>query len=121
MIYCHDINGVFKGLIQKQSSTERRGFIDYSQRSLKAVLLHDENSKPSIPIAHSVHLKETYDEVNIILQAIYCNVQQWGICGDLKMTGDGSGLYEVLLLLNLWDIRSTAENYIKLDWEPRSW
>jgi len=37
------------------------------------------------------------------------------------MTGDGSGLYEVLLLLNLWDIRSTAENYIKLDWEPRSW
>jgi len=77
MIYCHDISGVFKGLIQEKHSIEWRIFIDYSQRSLQAILLHDENSKPSIPFAHSVHLKETYDEIKILLEAIQYNVQQW--------------------------------------------
>ena len=87
MIYCHDINGAFKGLIHEQNPSEWRGFIHYSQQSLKAVPLHNENSQPSTLIAHSVHLKQTHDEMKILLQAIQYNVQEWGICGDLKMTG----------------------------------
>jgi len=76
MIYCRDINGVFKGLIQEQYSSEWRVFIDYSQRSVQAVL-HDENSKTSIPFVHSVHLKETYDEMKLLLEEIQYNVQKW--------------------------------------------
>jgi hypothetical protein len=79
------------------------GFIDYSYRSLKDVLLHDENSKASIPIAHSLHLKETYDDMKILLQAILYNVQRWGICAenDWYVAGRARRLYEVLLLLIL--------------------
>ena len=87
MNYCHDINGVFKGMFQEQNPSEWWGFIRYSQQSLKAVHLHNENSQPSTLIAHSVHLKQTHDEMKILLQAIQYNVQEWGICGDLKMTG----------------------------------
>jgi len=58
MVCCHDINGVFKGLIHEQNPSDWRVSLDYSQRSLRAVFLHNENSKPSIPIVHSVHLKK---------------------------------------------------------------
>jgi len=58
---CHDTNWVFRVLIHEQTPSEWRVFIDFSQRSLKAVVLHNENCKVSIPIVHSVHLKETYD------------------------------------------------------------
>jgi len=36
-------------------------FIDYLKRSLKAVLPHCGNILASMSIAHSVHLKETYE------------------------------------------------------------
>ena len=58
----------------------------------KAVLLHNEISEPSIPIAHSVHLKETYNEMKILLEGKEYNVEQWGNCGDLKMTGMMKGM-----------------------------
>jgi len=70
MVCCHDTNGVFSGLIHKQTALEWRVFIDRSQRSLKAVVLLNENCKTLIQIVHSVHLKETYDEMKILLQAI---------------------------------------------------
>ena len=38
--------------------------------SRKAVLLHNGNILPSIPIAHSVHLKETYKNKEILMKAI---------------------------------------------------
>jgi len=85
MIYCQDTNSDFKKVIHVETPSEWRVFIHYSQRSLKAVLLYNENSKPSIPIVHSVHLKETYDKMKILLEAIQYNVQQWGICGELRM------------------------------------
>jgi hypothetical protein len=44
-----------------------RLFIDSSSRSLKAVLLHNGNLYPSIPVAHSVQMKEDYDNVKHLL------------------------------------------------------
>jgi hypothetical protein len=74
-------------MIQKQNSSEWLIFIVYSQRSPKAVILHNENSKPSTQIVHSVHLKEAKDKMKILLEANQYNFQQWGMCGNLKMTG----------------------------------
>jgi len=48
-----------------------RLFIDSSKTSLKAVLLHNTNKYASIPIAHSVYLKESYENVKTILDAIH--------------------------------------------------
>ena len=57
---CHDIEEPFQTLGIVHIVNEWRLFIDSSKRSLKAVL-HIENKKPSIPIAHSAQLKELYE------------------------------------------------------------
>ena len=45
-------------------------FIDSSKRSLKAVLLHNGILKPVIPIAHSFYLKESFINLQEVLDAI---------------------------------------------------
>jgi hypothetical protein len=122
MVFCHNINGLFKGLKQEHNLSDWRLFFDSSQRSLKAVLRKG-NSKPYIPTAHSIHLKETYDNMRILLEAMQYNVHQRNICEDLKVTGKLTGMKggftQFCCFLRLWDSRSTAEHYIKRDWEPQ--
>ena len=123
MVYCHDINGLFRELRQEHIPSDWRLFIDSSQRSLKAVLLHNGNSKPSIPIAHSVHLKETYDNMKLLLDTLSYDRYQWNICGDLKvigmLMGMQAGFTKFCCFLCLWDSRNTDQHYIKHDWELR--
>jgi len=49
---------------------EWRLFVDSWKLGLKAVLLHNGNRLPSIPVAHVVHVKETYDNLKQLLNAI---------------------------------------------------
>ncbi|GFG40816.1 hypothetical protein Cfor_08064 [Coptotermes formosanus] len=108
---------------QEYNSSDWWLFIDSLQRSLKAVLLHNRNSKTSIAIAHSVHFKETYNNMKILLEAIQCNVHQGNTCGDLKVIGIFMGMQgsftKFCCFLCLRDSYSTAERYIECDWEPR--
>ena len=68
--YCKNITGLFTSLGLPHNPSDWRLFIDSSKRSLKGVLLHNGNKYPSIPIAHSVHLKESYDNMELLLEAI---------------------------------------------------
>ena len=79
LCYCNDIKELFQtlGIIH----IVNRAFIDSSKRSLKAVLLHIGNNKPSIPIAYSAQLKEFYDSIEISLHAIHYSDYQWSLCG----------------------------------------
>jgi len=45
--FCHDIDGLFKGLKQEHNPPDWRLFIDSSQRRLKADILH--NGIPNVP------------------------------------------------------------------------
>lgn len=67
LCYCHDINGLSSSLSQERFLAQCHLLIDSSQRSLKAVLLHNGKAKPSVPNAHSVHLKESYDYMKTLL------------------------------------------------------
>ena len=49
-----------------------------------AVLLHNGNTLPSIPVGHSVHNKESYENTKILMEAINYDKFKWQICGDLK-------------------------------------
>ena len=84
LCYCNNINGLVENLSQVHSPRDWRLFIDSSKRSLKAVLLHIGNQKPCIPIAHSLHLNETHENMKILLDAIDYKNHQWNICGDLN-------------------------------------
>ena len=59
--------------------------IDSSKRSLKAVLLHNGNIKPSIPVAHVLDMKEAYESMTAILKVINYSEHAWNISGDLKV------------------------------------
>ena len=51
------------------------------------LLLHNGNIHPSIPIAHSVHMKETYETMDLLLEAVSYLNYEWKMCGDLKVMG----------------------------------
>ena len=99
-------------------------FIDSSKLSLKGVLLHNRNKYPSIPIAHSVHLKESYDNMELLLEAIKYSEYQWILCGDLKviglLMGMQAGFTKYCCFLCLWDSRAVSQHYKQRDWGSRS-
>ena len=76
--FCHNIRSLFQELQRRDEhkSSEWRLLINFSQRSLKAVLLHNGNSKRSVSIPHSVHLKKTYDNMKMLLEVICYNDYQ---------------------------------------------
>ncbi|KAJ8884845.1 hypothetical protein PR048_011041 [Dryococelus australis] len=47
-------------------SNKKRLFIDSSKTCLKAVLLHNGNTYSTLPVAHSVHMKESYENLYIL-------------------------------------------------------
>ena len=61
-----------------------RLFIDASKLSLKALLLRNGNTLPSVAVSHSVHNKESYGNMKILMEAINYDKFKWQICGDLK-------------------------------------
>lgn len=121
--FCHDIFGLFNELGQFYDAGEWRLFIDSSKESLKAVLLHNGNEKPSIPLAHAVNMKESYDTMAKLLHFIKYKEHNWKLCCDLKVVAMLSGLQggytKHCCFLCLWDSRDRAQHYTKKDWPKR--
>ena len=69
----------------EHNPAEWRLFIDSSKTSLKAVLLHNRNIKPSIPEGYSILRKETYNTMKILLDLLEYPKYTWKICSDLKV------------------------------------
>jgi hypothetical protein len=78
----------------EHKSEEWLPFIDSFKVSLKRVLLHNRNKKRSIPVAHAVGMKETYERMSHILNARKYKEHRWQLCDNLKV---------VKLLLGLQD------------------
>jgi hypothetical protein len=85
LVTCKEADGLFKALNVSHCSDEWRLFIDSSKVSLKAVLLHNGNVLPSIPVAHAFGLKQSEDSVKQLLQYIKYHTYKWNICLDLKV------------------------------------
>ena len=121
LCYRHSVIGLFKAIGICCNTSDWRFFIDSSSRSLKAILLHNTNQWPSIPLAHSVHMKETYENVKILLSALKYN---WEVIGDFKMVaflmGLQGGFTKFPCYLCLWDSRNTALHYHQRSWPLRS-
>ena len=103
---------------------EWRLFIDSSTKSLKTVSLHNGNIFPSLPIAHSVHLKKNYKSVKILLESIKYHEYNWQLIGDLKIMGFLMGLpggyTKYPCFLCLWDSRADVQHYVQQSWPIRT-
>jgi hypothetical protein len=57
LVACTDIDGVMQTLNINHNPLGWWLFIDSFKLSLKAILIHNGNTLPSIPVGHSVHKK----------------------------------------------------------------
>ncbi len=124
LVYCKDVPGLLNEIgVAAYETTDWRLFVDSSKRSLKCVLLHNNNVHPSIPLAHSTTLKEQYDAIKYVLLKIAYHDHQWVICVDLKMVnfllGQQSGYTKYPCFLCMWDSRAKEKHYVQNEWPVR--
>lgn len=98
-------------------------FLDfYPLSGLKIVLLHKQKLYPAVPVAYSKDMKETYENMKIILDKINYNEFKWDLCSDLKMVGIVSGLDrgypKFPCVLCEWDSKS-KEHFRRIIWPLR--
>jgi len=77
LVACTDINDPMQTFNINHNSLDWRLFIDSSKLSLKAVLLHNGNTLPSIPVGHSMHNKKSYENMKILMEAISYDKFKW--------------------------------------------
>jgi len=101
-------------------SDEWRLFIDSRKVSLRAVLLHNGNVLPSIPVTHAFGIKESDDSIKQLLQYIKYDTYKWNIRADLKvialLLGLQLGYTKCPCFLCEWDSRDNAHHYVKRIW-----
>ncbi|GBM13360.1 hypothetical protein AVEN_159779-1 [Araneus ventricosus] len=85
LVYCSNIPGLIASFKVQYKPDEWRLFIEASKRGLKTVLLHNGNEYDSVPVGHSVHLKECYENLDFILNQLSYLDHKWAVCGDLKV------------------------------------
>ena len=123
LVFCSNIDDLMNALQITHDPQEWRLFVDSSTLSLKAVLLHNGNRLPSIPLAHAVHMKETYDNLKQLLHSIDYNRYKWHLCGDLKVVailmGLQQGYTKYMCFLCEWDSRARELHYVRKEWTPR--
>ena len=123
IVYGNNDEGLLKKLgVFEYNPNDWRLFIDSCKRSLKRILLHNENAFGSIPLAHLTTLKEKYSATKFVLEKISYHEHNWIICVDLKMTGFllelQYGYTKLSYFLCLWYSRARAQHWIK-DWLVR--
>jgi len=109
LCYCHNITSLSDAIEVPCNSQDWRLFIDSSSRSLKAVFLHNGNQQPSIPVAYLAQLKEVYNSVKLLLQALNYKHYGWKIIGDCKMVAFLMGLRVVLPSFHAAFVSGTAK------------
>ncbi|GBM66873.1 hypothetical protein AVEN_213366-1 [Araneus ventricosus] len=53
--------------------------------SNKKPTMHNGNSFASLPLGHSVHLEENYNDLSMIIEKINYQEHRWMVCGDFKI------------------------------------
>lgn len=125
LTYCNDIHGLVNKLELNYIADDWRLFIDGSVSSLKAVLLHKSNKKPSIPLAFGTNMKESYETLADILDKIKYADHKWKICCDLKVINIMQGIIEkggypkFFCFLCIWNTREKNQ-YRTKDWKKRT-
>jgi hypothetical protein len=122
-VYCCNIPGLMQkfGVVCKVN--EWRLFIDSSKRNLKTVLLHNSNNCALLHIGRSVHLKDSYKDLELVLTKIGYTAHGWMICGDLKvlcmLLGQQAGYAKYPCFMCEWDSRAN-QHWGQNHWKPRT-
>ena len=87
-------------------------------------MLHTINQCPSIPLAHSVVMKENYQNVKALLDALNYAQYEWDVIGDFRIVtflmGLQGGFTKFPCFLCLWNSRNTFLHYKVKNWPLKS-
>ena len=123
LVACTDIDGLMQTLNINHNPLDWRLLTGSSKLSLKAVLLHNGNTLLSTPVGHSVHNKESYENLKILMEAIYYHKFKWQMCGDLKVIALLLGLQQEFTkyccFICDWDSRAQPLHYSTKEWPAR--
>jgi hypothetical protein len=117
LAYCNDVDSLLDAFGQHHNPGEWRLFTDSSKLSLKAVLLHNGNERPSIRLAFAAHMKESYDNMKFLLTMIQYGKHSWSVCGDLQvialLLGLQLGYAKFCCFLCEWDSTDRKIHFVK--------
>ena len=123
LCYGNDVFALFQSIGMIHDQTNWRLFVNSSKESIKAVLLHNGNRYPTVPVAYSTTLKETYYNLQLISDKLYYHSHLWYVCADLKfvalLRGLQLGYTKYCCFLCLWDSRARNKHYIEKTWPQR--
>ena len=115
--------GLMQTLNINHNPPDCRFYIDSSRLSLKAFPLHSGNTLPSIPAGHSMHSKEPYENMKILMEAISYDTFKWQTCGDLKVIalvlGLQQGFTKYCCFICEWESIAQSLHYSIKDWPAR--
>ena len=122
-MFCNDVCSVMEVLGHEYNPDQWRLFIDSSKVNLKLVLLHNGNRFPSVPLAHSANMKESYESMKLLLGKIKYDEFKWKLCGDLKVVAlllrIQLGYTKCCCFLCEWDSRNKKNHYVNKLWPKR--
>ena len=103
---CQNNAGLLQAMRCTYDPTAWRLFIDSCKARFKCIFLHNDNKYASVPIGLSVHLKETYENMKLLLTKMKYDEYQWMVCGDMKvlsvLLGQQEGYTKYPCFLCLW-------------------
>lgn len=118
--YCNNVSGLIQKMGLDDNPNDWRLFIDGSSSSLKAILLHKTNRKPTIPLFYSTEMKEDYASLKKLLQFIRYDNYKWKVCCDLKVVNILCGLQpgwpHFFCFKCDWDTREKVNHYTYKGW-----
>lgn len=121
--YCTDISNLFVQMGQPFNPDDWRLFIDGSKTSIKAVLLHNGNVKPSIPVGFATGMREDYEVVKDMMNLIQYNRFDFKVVADFKMIAILMGLQggntSYPCFLCLWNSRAYESHFTRSVWPAR--
>ena len=116
LVYCTDVYGIMQEFGYSHRPEEWRLFIDSSKLSLKAVLLHNKNMLPSIPVGYAAHVKENYKNITRTYNKFVGSVVEWLKHQACDQHGLSSKLTHVILLCP-WERHFTAHSPAWWSWQ----
>ena len=84
------------------------------------MLLRNGNKFPSVPLAHTANMKESLENLNLLLEKIQYKKYSWNFCGDLEvivvLLGLQLGYTKICCFQCDWDIRDRKQHFIQNQW-----
>ena len=85
LVYCVDVQGLIKKFETVYNSNDWLLSIDASKSSLKTVLLDNINQFASVPLAHLTCMKESFENIKLLLSKMQYSTHVWKTCVDFKV------------------------------------